>query len=260
MLALRSFVYVVLALILLPILVIVPVAFSSAAIIAFPPPHLSLRWFQAIFADQGLIWTTVRALQVAALSSLASVAIGLPSCFALHRGTMPFKETIQAFITSPRMVPQIVIAVVFLIYFEKIGIAETFAGLVIAHTVVGIPFAFRVLFVTVTTLDRRLEWSSDVLGASPVQTFANVVVPQIKTGVIAAFIFTFILSFNNVTLALFLAGPGNRTLSLEMFSRMHVTGMTPVIPAIAILLVLVGLLTFIVLDRWIGVFKYLIGR
>ena len=84
--------------------------------------------------------------------------------------------------------------------------------------------------------------------------------PQLKTGLIAAFIFTFILSFNNVTMALFLSGIGQRTLPVEMFTRMYVGGMTPVIPAISFALAVVGVVLFIILDRTIGVYKFLAGR
>jgi len=147
-----------------------------------------------------------------------------------------------------------------LVYFESLGLAEKFGGLVLAHLVITIPFAFRTLLVSVATMDRRLEWSSAVLGASPLQTFLRIMAPQIKTGLIASFIFTFILSFNNVTLALFLSGIGQRTLPVEMFTRMNVAGMTPVIPAISFVLALVGVMLFVLLDRTIGVYRYLVGR
>lgn len=158
------------------------------------------------------------------------------------------------------MMPQIVLALALLVFFEAIGLAESFVGLVISHLVITIPFAFRTLLVSVATLDRRLEWSSDVLGASPTQTFLRVMAPQLKTGLIAALIFTFILSFNNVTLALFLSGFGERTLPVEMFQRMNVGGMTPVIPAISFVLALIGVVLFVFLDRTIGVYRFLAGR
>jgi putative spermidine/putrescine transport system permease protein len=158
------------------------------------------------------------------------------------------------------MIPQIVLALALLAYFETIGLAETFLGLLIAHLVITVPFVFRTVLVSVATMDRRLEWSSDVLGATPVQTFSRVMIPQLKTGVIASFIFAFILSFNNVTLALFLSGIGLRTLPVEMFSRMYVAGMTPNIPAISFLLAVVAAVLFIVLDRTVGIYRYLAGR
>ena len=136
---------------------------------------------------------------------------------------------------------------------------QSFAGLLAGHLVLTVPYAFSTLLVSVATLDRRLEWSSAVLGASPLYTFCRVVLPQIKTGMIAALIFGFILSFNNVTLALFISDIGARTMPVELFNRMYIGGMTPVVPAFAVLLALCGVVLFVVLDLKVGVYRYLAG-
>ncbi len=259
MLALRIFVYVIVFLMVAPVLISLPVALTSASIIRFPPEGLSLQWFAAIFRDGPLIDAILRSFFLAVIAAMTAVAISLPCAFAIERGRLAGRNAIETLITSPRMIPQIVLVLGLLVYFERMGVAETFAGLVIAHLVISIPFAFRTVLVSVASLDRRLEWSSAILGAGPGSTFARIIVPQIKTGMIAAFIFTFILSFNNVTMALFLSNIGERTLPVEMFQRMYVGGMTPAIPAISFVLALAGVVMFIVLDRTIGVFKYLSG-
>jgi putative spermidine/putrescine transport system permease protein len=260
MLGLRIFVYIVVVLMLLPVLITFPVALTSIARISFPPVGLSGRWFMAIFSDTVLLDSIVRSFWLATAAAIVAIVIALPCAFVIHRSTSRTRELLETWITGPRMIPQIVFALALLAYFETIGLAETFIGLVISHLVITIPFAFRTLLVSVSTMDKRLEWSSDVLGATPVQTFWRVMVPQLKTGLIAAFIFTFILSFNNVTLALFLSGFGQRTLPVEMFQRMNVGGMTPVIPALSFVLALVGVVLFIVLDRTVGVYRFLAGR
>jgi putative spermidine/putrescine transport system permease protein len=260
MLGLRIFVYIVVVLMLLPVLITFPVALTSVARISFPPVGLSGRWFMAIFSDTVLLDSIIRSFWLATAAAIVAITIALPCAFVIHRSTSRGRELLETWITGPRMIPQIVFALALLAYFETIGLAETFIGLVISHLVITIPFAFRTLLVSVSTMDKRLEWSSDVLGATPVQTFWRVMVPQLKTGLIAAFIFTFILSFNNVTLALFLSGFGQRTLPVEMFQRMNVGGMTPVIPAISFVLALVGVVLFIVLDRTVGVYRFLAGR
>lgn len=260
MLALRIFVYLVVALMLLPVLITFPVALTAVARISFPPVGLSGRWFMEIVNDSVLLASIVRSFWLAITAAVVAIIIALPCAFVIHRGQFRGRELLETWITGPRMIPQIVLALALLAYFETIGLAETFIGLVIAHLVITIPFAFRTLLVSVATMDRRLEWSSDVLGATPTQTFLRVMAPQLKTGLIAAFIFTFILSFNNVTLALFLSGFGQRTLPVEMFQRMNVGGMTPVIPAISFVLALVGIVLFIILDRTIGVYRFLAGR
>jgi putative spermidine/putrescine transport system permease protein len=245
---------------LLPIFVSLPVALTAGPRIAFPPDGISLRWFEAILRDAVLLSTVGRSFWLALLASIVAVLLALPCAFAIERGRFRGRIALETLITGPRMIPQIVLVLGLLIWFERIGLAETFAGLVLAHLVISVPFAFRTLMVSVASLDRRLEASSAILGAGRVRTFLLITLPQLKTGVIAAAIFTFILSFNNVTMALFLSALGQRTLPVEMFQRMYVGGMTPVIPAIAFLLALGGVIFFVLLDRTLGVYKYLAGR
>jgi putative spermidine/putrescine transport system permease protein len=260
MLGLRIFTYAVVALMLLPVLVTFPVALSAIPRISFPPVGISSRWFLAILNDQVLLASILRSLWLGLSAAATGVLVALPCAFVVERGRLRGRNLLETGITSPRMIPQIVLAIALLTFFEAVGLAESFFGLLISHLVVTIPFAFRTLLVSVATLDRRLEWSSDVLGATPTQTFLRVMAPQLKTGLVAALMFTFILSFNNVTLALFLSGFGERTLPVEMFQRMNVGGMTPVIPAISFVLAVIGVILFVVLDRTVGVYRFLAGR
>jgi putative spermidine/putrescine transport system permease protein len=260
MLGLRIFTYAVVALMLLPVLVTFPVALSAIPRISFPPVGISSRWFLAILNDQVLLASILRSLWLGLSAAAIGVLVALPCAFVVERGRLRGRNLLETGITSPRMIPQIVLAIALLTFFEAVGLAESFFGLLISHLVVTIPFAFRTLLVSVATLDRRLEWSSDVLGATPTQTFLRVMAPQLKTGLVAALMFTFILSFNNVTLALFLSGFGERTLPVEMFQRMNVGGMTPVIPAISFVLAVIGVILFVVLDRTVGVYRFLAGR
>jgi putative spermidine/putrescine transport system permease protein len=260
MLVLRLFVYFVVTAMMLPVVISLPVAITSSTLVSFPPSGLSFRWFAAIARDEILLRSILRSFGLAAISASLAVAISLPCTFAVERGRLRFRTAIETLITAPRMIPQIVLVLALLIYYEWIGLAETFTGLVVAHLVIGVPFAFRTILVNVAGLDRRLEWSSAILGASKARTFQKIILPQLKTILIAAFIFTFVISFNNVTLALFLSAIGERTLPVEMFNRMYVGGMTPIVPAVSFVLALIGIVAFILLDRTIGVFKYLSGQ
>lgn len=258
-LVLRAFVYLVVVVMVLPIAMCLSVAVTSSGYVSFPPKGISLRWFDAMIHDGILLDAILRSLALAVTAAVCAILISLPCTFAVERGRLRFRGGVETAITSPRMIPQIVFVLALLIYFEGIGLAETFFGLLMAHLLITLPFAFRTLLVSVSTLDRRLEWSSAILGASPARTFALVVMPQLKTAMIAAFIFAFILSFNNVTMGLFLSAVGERTLPVEMFNRMYVGGMTPVVPAVSAVLAVIGVALFIALDRTIGVFKYLAG-
>ena len=234
---LRFYVYFIVIVMLLPIIMSLPIAMTAGSFITFP-----------------------RSLILAFSAAMLGVLLSIPSGFSIERGQLPGRTALETMITSPRMIPQIVLVLALLIFYEKIGFAESFPGLVIAHLLITVPLAFRTLHVGISSLDVRLEWSSSILGAGKVRTFNKIVIPHLKTILIAAFTFAFIISFNNVTMALFLSAIGERTLPVEMFNRMYVGGMTPVIPAISFVLAVIGIITFVILDRTIGVLKYLSGH
>lgn len=258
--ALRLFTYLIVAIMLLPIVVTGMIAFTSVDTVVFPPPGYSLKWVGGVLSDDHLRIAILRSLGLAVLAAVLAITVGLPCCFLVERVLHRGRVTAETVITAPRMVPEIVFVLALLIFFEKIRIAETLTGLLISHLLICAPFAFRTLAASVSALDRRLEWSSDILGATPTRRFLLVVMPQMKTALISALVFAFILSFNNVTMALLLSAVGERTLPVEMFTRMHVGGMNPVVPAISLMLALIGGILFIVLDRTVGAFSHLSGR
>lgn len=256
---LKLYAYLVAGLFLLPIAISLPVALTSTGYVTFPPVGFTLKWFGAAFRDRVLMDAFYRSVVLAVVSSAISVVIGFLASFAIERNTFRGKNLVETLFAGPTMVPQIIMVLGLLIFYEAVGLAETLAGLAMSHVLISLPFAFRALLASVAGLDRRLEWSAEILGASRWQTLVRVIVPQMKTGVYAAFIFSFMASFTNVTMALFLAPVGKKTLPVEMFLRMHVGGMVPTLPALAFVLAMMGIWVFIAADRTVGVYKFLGG-
>jgi ABC-type spermidine/putrescine transport system permease subunit II len=256
---LKAYAYVFAVLMTLPILITFPVAVTTTGYMTFPPVGFTLKWFGGAFQDAVLLESLLRSVELGVISSLVAVGIGLLASFAVERQQFRGRDLIETLFSGPQMVPQIILVLGLLILYNAIGLAGTFSGLLFSHVTIGLPFAFRTLLASVATLDRRLEWSAAILGAGRWHVLWRVVFPQMKTGIIAAFIFTFMTSFTNFTMALFLAAVGKTTLPVEMFNRLYVAGMTPAIPALSFLLGLVGVGIFIVADRTIGVYKYLGG-
>jgi putative spermidine/putrescine transport system permease protein len=256
---LRGYAYVIAALMVLPILITLPVAVTTTGYMTFPPVGFTLAWFVRAFQDAALVAALVRSLEIAIVSAALVVTIGLMASFVIERQAFRGRDLVETLFTGPQMVPQIILVLGLLIFYHAIGLSGSMVGLLLAHVVITLPFAFRALLASVATLDRRLEWSAAILGASGWQVLWRVVLPQMKTGIIAALIFSFMISFTNFTMALFLAGVGKTTLPVEMFDRLYVAGMTPAIPAMSFLLGLLGALIFVVADRTIGVYKYLGG-
>lgn len=256
---LKLYVYLAMIIMLVPIIITFPVAVTTTGYMTFPPQGFTLKWFLKAFQDPILLSSMWRSVSIAVFTALISIAIGFFASYSVERHLTKGKNLIETIFTGPQMIPQIIFVLSLLIYYERIGLAQTYAGLLISHVIICLPFSFRTILVSVTTLDKRLEWSAEMLGANTFQKFFWVILPQVKTGMIASFIFTFIISFNNVTMALFLSGVGKKTLPVEMFHRLHIGGITPTIPAISFLLSIAGLVLFIIADRTIGIFKYLGG-
>jgi len=255
----KIIVYVIMVCMVVPIFICLPVALTTTGYMTFPPVGFTLTWFVKAFQDKVLMATLLRSVNLALLSSLVAMAIALLASFGIERGNFPGRNAIETFFAGPRMIPQIIFVLGLLITYEFMGLSDTFSGLVFSHLIIAMPFAFRTLLASVIALDRRLEWSAQILGANVFQIFFRIILPQVKTGMIAAFIFTFILSFNNVTMALFLSGVGKRTLPVEMFQRLHVGGITPAIPAISFALSVFGVVLFILADKLVGVYKFMGG-
>jgi putative spermidine/putrescine transport system permease protein len=243
----------------LPILMTLPVSVTTTPYMTFPPVGFTLAWFPKAFRDAPLVASLMRSVNIALASSVVAVAVGLAAAFAIERHPFRGRDFVETLFTGPQMVPQIILVLGLLIFYHSLGFSGTLVGLLLSHVIIALPFAFRTLLVSVATLDRRLEWSAAILGAGRAQILWRVVFPQMKTGMIAALIFSFMLSFTNFTMALFLAGVGRTTLPVEMFNRLYVAGMTPAIPAMSFLLGLLGVVIFVVADRTLGVYKYLGG-
>src|SRR5690242_12661463 len=142
MVALRIFVYLIVILMLLPLLITFPVAVTSVTRVSFPPVGVSGRWFTAILSDEVLLTSIVRSFWLACAAAIVAIIVALPCAFVIQRGKFRGREFLETWITGPRMIPQIVFALALIAYFETIGLAETFIGLVISHLVITVPFAF----------------------------------------------------------------------------------------------------------------------
>lgn len=249
---LRIYAYVLMVILLAPLVIVFAVSLTETGYMTFPPVGFTLRWFPAVASDRSLMDSMYLSLVLAVLSSVVVTAIGLIASFTAVRVRFPGSNLVETFLTSPRVVPTIILVLGMIFFFHAVGLYHTFLGLLCAHLVYVFPFAFRTLMSGVVSLDVRLEWSARTLGANWWAVFTRVILPGLKASVITSFIFTFISSFNNVTLALFLSAPGSRTLPVELFGRLHREGMTPLVPAFSVLLGLAGIVIFVIVDKSVG--------
>jgi putative spermidine/putrescine transport system permease protein len=220
-LALWGFGLLVLAFLLLPILVVVPLSFSAGSFLHFPLPGLSLRWYGAFFASDFWLPALRNSLVVGSASAALATAFGVPAAFGLWRAEFPGRRLAMAVILAPMVVPAIVAAVALLLAFGPLGLANSFAGLVAAHAMLGVPFVVVTVLAALARFDPVLLRAAAACGAGPWRAFFRVCLPRIAPGVAAGAVFAFATSLDETVVVLFLAGPGQRTLPRQMFAGLN---------------------------------------
>jgi ABC-type spermidine/putrescine transport system permease subunit II len=228
----------------LPILIVVPMSFSSARSLQFPPPGLSLRWYAEFFADRRWLVATENSLIVASSSSLLALALGTLAAYGLVRGRLVGRAALEANFVAPLVVPPVILAVALYIAFAQVGLLGTYAGLVIAHTLHSVPYVILVMSVAVASFDERIEQVARSLGARERTVILRVLLPNLVPSVFAAWVLAFIVSFDEVILTLFLFG-NNYTIPKQMFVRLELQ-IDPTITAIATMLIAFSMLTLAV--------------
>jgi putative spermidine/putrescine transport system permease protein len=186
----------------------------------FPPEGFSLRWYEQYLLSPTWVEATIRSFAVAAVTGVLSMLLGVPAAFMLTRGEARGRGALLALILSPLIIPRIVVAVAIYVLYARIGLVGTSAGLVLGHTVLAVPYVVITMMAVLKTYDERLDQAAASLGASPWRTLLHVTFPLIRAGMIASFLFAFITSFDELTIALFVSGGLVSTLPRQMWNDM----------------------------------------
>ena len=221
---------------LLPIGLIVALSFGSSRYLQFPPPAWTLKWYAALFDDPGWLASFVTSLEIALVVAVLSTLIGLMASFGLTRGNFPGREALRALFLTPMVLPVVVLAVGLYAFFLRLHLNGTFIGFVIAHMVVALPFAIISICNALERFDKSIEDAAVLCGASPLEAKLRVTVPAIRLGLFGAAIFSFLASWDEVVIAIFMASPDLQTLPVRIFSTLR-QDLSPVIAAVSTLLV-----------------------
>ena len=245
---LNAWVYAVLVFTLLPILIILPMAFSKTDYLAFPPKGLTLHWFETFFASSRWMAALRFSATIGLMTALLTTLIGTMACYALVRGAGGLGTLFQGLLIGPIVVPHIALAVALYLFFQQTGLSGTHLGYVLAHTVIALPFVVFTVAAALSQVDPALEDAAMSCGASRFTAFRLVTLPIILPNVVSGGLFAFIISFDEPVVAFFLAGIRDKTLPRMMFDDIE-QNLTPVIPAIAVLLTLLSIL--VLLAGWL---------
>jgi len=219
-----------------PLVVVFPISLSSAEYLQFPPPGLSLKWFERYFTSIAWIDATIQSLKIGAAVSTIALLIGVPLAFSLVRGKLRALRIVEKLVLAPVIVPNIVIAVSVYGLFATLKLIGSWTAVAIAHTLIALPFVTVVVTAGLRAADPLLERAAVGLGAGPIRTFLQITLPQIRPSLIAAGLFAFVISFDELVIALFLSG-AQATLPKKMFENITFA-IDPTIAAVSVLKIL----------------------
>ena len=208
----------VLGFLLLPALVVALAAFNASALPSFPPQAWSLRWFAKAIAYHDFQEGLRSGLIVTSLASLIALMVGATFAFALDHYRFRFKSLIEGVLLSPLFVPHFTVGLGFLILGAQIGLAGSYALVVVCHVILVLPFVLRSVYVSLRNLDRRLELAAASLGAPPRRVLMTVTLPLLLPGLVSGWLFAAILSFNEFTASLFVTTQRTQTLPVVMYN------------------------------------------
>ncbi|SDR57564.1 putative spermidine/putrescine transport system permease protein [Rhizobiales bacterium GAS191] len=233
----RTLAVVVIVFLFLPLLLLVPVSLSAQPFISWPPGGLTLHWYAEILTSPLWLAAAARSFLVAFLTALLCLAVAVPAALALARMTATGARTLFALLVSPLIVPRIVIAVGLFYVYARLGLVGTIAGLVIGHAVIALPFVVIAIVAVLKTYDRGLDLAAASLGASPFATARRVTLPLIATGLVSSALFAFVVSFDELNIALFASGGVTATLPKLMWDEATLS-FSPLLAAVSTLVLI----------------------
>jgi len=231
--------------IIAPIVIVLIISFSSAPFLTFPPPGWSMQWYENIVGNPAWIRSLWVSLRVMLPAGIAATVLGTAAAFALNRGRIPGAAAINGILMAPLVVPVIITAAALFGVFRIWGLYGTIGGLILAHTVLTIPYVLSTVGASLQLVDRRLEDAAANLGATPWMAFRSVTLPLILPAVLSGLLFAMVISFDELVVSLFISTPVVRPVTVQMWSNIR-GDVDPTIAAIATLIFLFSLAALLV--------------
>lgn len=236
---------------LMPLMLVVIAAFSPGPAIRFPPTGASLRWFAAVLTDPKWLAAFSISLVVALISAGVCTLASAAAVAALGVQRRRLRGLLGSLAVLPLLLPHISIGIAMLAISRQHGLGGSLLAIVVAHSVLVLPFAWRPIVASFDKLDAQLGNAAMTLGARPVQAFFTVILPCLRPGLLTAFIFTFVTSFDEATVTLFLVGPNVTTLPIRILIELQEDG-SPAVAAVSVLMILITLAVVLLIERVTG--------
>lgn len=236
---------------LAPLVIILGTALSDTSYLTFPPEGLTLRWFENIWEVSAFRRTMVTSFTLAVAATALSLLVGVPAAYAMARYRIELPRFLANIYILPILIPEIVLGFSLMKSVAMgLGLPIT-TSLLIGHALLVLPYCVRVTGASLNSFDFSIEEAAVSLGCPRWKAFFTVVLPNIRAGIIAAFILAFITSLNDVSISIFLTGPGVSTLPIQLLAHME-QFFDPTIAAVSVLLMLVTVAVMAVVEWTLG--------
>lgn len=236
---------------LAPIFIVVLSSFSNDAYLAFPPQHWGFGAWLGMFGNAGFRYGLEVSLVLGAIVTVISLILGTAAAWALARSALPGGGLLLSLFTAPLLMPTIVLGLALLLVFAEAGLLGTLSGLVLAHSLIAMPFVVRLMLTAIRSVPADLEEAAATLGAAPIRVFFRVSLPSIRAAIAAAAALAFLASFDEVVMTLFVIGPRLTTLPVQVFQYVQYRA-DPQVSALSVALIAIALALIVVIDRSVG--------
>ncbi len=238
---------------LAPIVVVVGVSFNPTSSYAIPLDGMSLRWYEAFFGARAFTEALFRvSLPVAIVSSFLATLVGTLAAIAIVRFRFVARETLEAVFMLPLLIPSVLLGAALYLLFSRLNMGGGYAALIAGHMLIGVPYVIRVVAAGLVGINPALEEAAINLGCSQTTAFFKVVLPLLRSSLVSGAIFSFIVSFSDINVAMFISGPNTATLPLHIYSEIQWQG-DPTIAAASSISIIVVLLLILVVQRFFRV-------
>ncbi|MDH6363535.1 putative spermidine/putrescine transport system permease protein [Enterococcus sp. PF1-24] len=242
---------VVFAFLFFPLIVIVGTSFGEAATIQFPVEKFSLKWYANALSSETFRSSFKLSLSIGCGATFLALLVGVPTSYALSRYSMKGKKFLKSFFLSPTMIPGIVVGYTlfqFIVIQLRLPVIQ---GLLIGHFLISLPYIIRVVGSGMEQLDFSIEEVAWTLGYTRLKAFIQIVLPNVSSGIFAAFMLAFVNSFNNVPVSMFLSGPGVTMLPTSLLSYIEYT-YDPTVSAISVMIMLLTIVLMFIIEKTLG--------
>ncbi|MBM3602118.1 MAG: ABC transporter permease [Alphaproteobacteria bacterium] len=233
-----------LAFLVAPILVIIPLSFNAESFFSYPMPGVSLRWYEKIAQSDAWRRALRNSLIVGLATTVIATLVGGLAALGLSRLRSRMRAVLVGVLISPMIIPGVIIALALFLFFSPLGLAGNLPGIIVAHTILGIPFVVITLTAALVNFDTNLMRAAASLGAGPITAYRRIMVPLMTPALVSSALFVFVTSFDEFIVTSFLAGPEQYTLPIQMWSGVH-DDVTPTILAAATLFILASILLLV---------------